>query len=352
MPILTHDRIKADGTQTGVLAPSKGILWGKNALQSITINRNTPKNPFQAVGFLGIVDYGSGAITSDVAVEAILVEGCSKAILPAGVGVANSSIYRYAKQAVTLGQESYVLTGFSISFSAGNPASVTYNWLTSGLASYLDSQDQPDPGVGEESDYAVVLGDDGSGTRIIAAWDTTNVTPSTGGYIPVLDAAGVLQNSAPTAPEDSGLPAGVQSINMNASINRDQALDVRTNQPVQFITTYPLDMTVDMEVYEPPREDGAPGPGDAGWDPENAAYFPIFPYLNDIQVEAHLLTKHRGVGPAGWTAPDLASEGDVYAKAVGLVKVGESESVNVGSYLSYTVNFLAADIVMPLAAIL
>jgi hypothetical protein len=351
MGILTHDRIKLDGTQAGALAPAKGLLWGQNAVQQIQISRNTPSNPVQAVSKLGVVDFTSAASTSDITIETVLVEGCDKAVVPSGVGVANSSAHRYANRQITLGVESYVLVGLAMQFSAGNPTSVSYNYITAGLATYLDTQDQPDPGVGEESDYAVVLGDDGSGIIILALWDIPGGGTAIEGFIPVIDENGALQSGSPTAPGDSGLKAGVQSIGMNCSINRDQVLDVRSTQPVQFVTQYPLNITMDMEVYDLPLRTGQVGPGEAGWDPEAGANFPIFPYLTDLSVAAHSLTKHRSSGPTGWSAPGVATAGDLYCKVTGLRKQTETESINVGSFLSYTVNYTGSDMVIPAPAI-
>src|SRR5690348_8108580 len=115
MNILTHDRIKTD---SGVLTASKGILWGGNALQSITIGRHSPVNKIQAVGFLGIVDYTSGVITSDAQLDTILTEGCSKADT---TNLLNS-IYKYAGQQTATGSESYCLTSVGVAFPVNSPA--------------------------------------------------------------------------------------------------------------------------------------------------------------------------------------------------------------------------------------
>ena len=342
MSILTHDRIKINGATKGPFAPAKGLLWGQNAIQSITIGRHTPKTPYQAVGLLGIVDYGSGAITSDVAIETFLAEGCDKADT---VGKLNS-IYRYAKQSVTLGVESYVLTGFNIAMQAGQTITVGYNWITSSFASYLEVQDQPtEVGIGEESNFAIVMGDDGSGIKLLATWDTVTARS---GFVPILDANGVLQAAQLG---DEGVPAGAQTCNFSGTINRDQVLDIRTAQPVQFVTTYPLDITAELRVFELAVKDGALRPGEPSYDPDDANNKPIWDKLQDIALVATALAKHRSSYPGGWTPPDTAAADDVYVKAIGLTKIDESQAVSVGQYLSFTANFRVSDLILPLPQI-
>jgi len=342
MAILTHDRIKINGATKGPFAPAKGLLWGKNAIQSITIGRHTPKTPYQAVGLLGIVDYGSGAITSDIAIETFLAEGCDKA----DATTKKNSIYRYAKQSVTLGVESYVLTGFNIAMQAGNTITVGYNWITSSFASYLEIQDQPtEVGIGEESDFAIVMGDDGSGIALLATWDT--ITARTG-FVPILDASGVLQASQLG---DQGVPAGAQTCNFSGTINRDQVLDIRTAQPVQFVTTYPLDLTAELRVFELAVKDGGLRPGEDSYDPEDSNNRPTWDKLTDLALVATNLNKHRSAYPGGWTQPDRASNNDMYVKAIGMTKVDESQAVSVGQYLSFTANYRLSDLLMPLPEI-
>ncbi len=338
MSILTHERIKLT---TGILAKT-GVLWGENALQSITIARHTPKTPQQAIGYLGIVDYTSGTITSDLTLATILVEGCDKAD---AVGKTNS-VYKYAGRQAVIGTESYVLTSVAASFTAGNPATVDYGYLTSGIASFMDAHEEantPDPSSGEESDFAVVMGDDGSGCKLLATWD--GVTPETG-YVPIIDGAGVFQGSTL---EDEGVPAGVSSLNFNARINRDTILDFRSAQPVQWVTTYPVDITTDIEIYEHATTAGTARIGESGYDVSTFQH--IWDDLAEVSVVSTALGKHRTYTPppvltAG--GGGLASDGDVYVKAIGMEKVDETDTISVNRYTTYTINFTVADLLVPL----
>ncbi|MCL2641672.1 MAG: hypothetical protein FWD53_12560, partial [Phycisphaerales bacterium] len=242
--IYTHDRI--DLTNGLLAVPS--LLWGQNALQTITITRNTPRNQQQAIGYLGVVDYTRGVVSSDAALDCILVEhnDSSEAEFLASE---NSTINKYAGLDVDLvsGDEIYALTSAALGFSAGNASTINYGWLTAGLASALAVKPQP---VASDGDvFAMVLGDEGNGLVLIAEWK-----PMDGGgepkqgTIPTLDADGNVVNTL----TDSGIPAGVQSLNMTGNINRDQILDVRSTRPCFFQTTYPVDIGVDMEVYQKP----------------------------------------------------------------------------------------------------
>jgi hypothetical protein len=328
--ILTHERI---ALTTGVLTASKGILFGGNALQSITIGRHTPKNVVQAIGYLGIVDYTSGTITSTAELDTILVEGCSKA----DAANKTNSIYKYAGLQATVGQESYVMTSFGNTWSAGSPTTANFGWMTSGLATYLDAQATPQPGIGEESAFAVVLGDDGSGIALVPTWN--NATPTVTTNLPVLDVNGNLLNES-----DQGLPAGVQSISFTGSINRDQILDVRTTSPVQWVTTYPLDLRADVEIHVLPVASGVARIGDSGYN--SATFKSLIGNLQSLSVQATALGKH-----VSGSAAAIANNNDVYVQAIGMTKTDETEGVSVGRYLTYNINFILADLLLPLPGI-
>jgi hypothetical protein len=332
MPILTHDRIKV-ASPAGILGQS-GILYGSNALQSITIGRHTPHDPVQAVGFLGIVDYTSGVITSDVQLDCILVEGCDKA-------QAGSSINKYAGTSIVIGTESYVLTSCGLAFAAGSPATVNFGFLTGTMASFLDTQAQPGTvSQGEESNYAVVMGDDGSGVLLLPTWTAgSNVQVGT---VPYLDANGTLQTM-----NDGGLPAGIQSLNLSGNVNRDQVLDIRSAQAVQFVTTYPVNITMDLECYDMAVASGMVKPGASGYkatrDGVAGSFRHVFDKLQSLQVQAQNFAKH-----ATGNAALLANNGDVYTKVSGLRLNDESDTVSVGRYLSHTYNYTASDLLLPL----
>jgi hypothetical protein len=330
MAVITHEQIKTESLTAntdGVLSMA-GILWGKNALQNITITRNSPKDPQQAIGHLGIVDYTTGVVTSEVTLDCILVESCDKADPSTDK---KNSIYRYAAQAIAAdGSESYVLTSFAMSLAAGAPATVNFGYMTPTIASRLTTQAQPSTvEQGEESSYAVVMGDDGSGLILVPTWDAAFTPDAT--HVPYIDKNGALQSGS-SGIDGHGLPAGVQRLNFNGTINRDHVLDMRTAQPVQFVTTYPLDMRCDMDIFNLPTASAAT--------PAN-----LWDMLQGIAIQALNLDKHR----TGFT--DIASSGDNYLRAIGFRKVSDTESVSVGQYLTYSVNFIVADLVMPLPQI-
>ena len=311
MTVYTHDRInKAAGPFTA----GKGLLFGLNALQSINVTRNRPRSPVQAIGFLGIVDYTTGVVTSDVTLDCILVEGCDAADDIAAGG--DNFVYTYASKKIAIGSESYALTSFSAHLAAGSPSTCNYGWITAGPASYMAVQASPNRSVG--TDYAVVLGDEGNGLVLTGTWSpATPAVDST-----TTELVSIMFNGALTSIADNGIPAGVQSINMSTNINRDQVLDVRSSIPQAFVTTYPVDVKMDMEVHQMPGTNPpVVGQTQAPW--QN---------LTDLLVASRLNTVKK------------------YFIAKGLTLVSEGETVSVGRYLSYTVHFDCADLCFPITA--
>jgi hypothetical protein len=297
---------------TGVLAASSDMandMWGQNALQTVTIARHFPRDPQQAIGYRGIVDYTSAVQTTDFTLDCILTEQSDAAVAGA---VSGTSVYRFADDNVQLGTEHYVLTSCTVTFTAGAPATVSYGYITAGAGSALSELGSP-PDVlvdGEESYFAVVMGDDGSG-------------------IVLTDGAGALPGAGVV------MPSGVQSLNFAATINKDNILDVRAAQPIQFVTTYPIDVTCDVETYDATLS----GPTGAG-------------SLSSLGVRLASGTNH--VDRSGYTAPsrtpgvDFASLDKILVLCNGLIKVDETESLNVGGYVTYTYNYTASDLAIPL----
>ena len=270
-----------------------GVAWGNNALQTITIARHTPFNPQQAVGYKGIVDYTSSPVTSDLTLDCILTEGSD-------IASSNSSVYKHAETEVTIGAESYVLTSCNINFQAGNPATVNYGYITAGLASELvtiaNSTILKD---GEEAAFAVVMGEDGKGVNLVA----TGLT--------------------------GGIPAGAQTVGFTCSLNRNQILDVRSSSPVQFVTTYPLDLSMNLELLQKIDEKKLTGltvnPG---------------PSTDGAGLETH---------PYGNVSGSKASHRcTCFVIATGLKLTESGENISVGGNLTYTYNYTAADICIPL----
>jgi hypothetical protein len=275
------------------------------------------------------VDYTRGVVTSDVSLDTILLEKNSTDNTRKDYDVnagnylasAQSTINKYAGLTVDLvgGGEVYALTSCAIGMSAGNPTTVNYGWLTAGLASALAVKPQPTASAGDQ--FAMVLGDEGSGLVLIATWldmdkNTVGNQAPTVGTLPTLDVNGAVVNTL----SDYGIPAGVQSINMSGNINRDQVLDVRSTRPCFFQTTYPVNVTMDMEVYQKPDTSGVTGSPN-GWN-----------YLDSIAVAS------------------AADNTKIYAKITGLAKQSETDTISTGRYMTYSVRFEASELWIPLKA--
>jgi len=166
MNVFTHDRIDL---ANGLLA-NTSLLWGQNALQTVNITRNTPRPQNQAVGYLGVVDYSRGVVTSDVTLDTILVEGCT-ACVNDPTQTAISSINRYAGMSVSMTSELYALTSFAMALASGSPITANYGWITAGLASYLSTK--PQPTLSDGTQFAVVVGDYHNGITLVATWSGT-----------------------------------------------------------------------------------------------------------------------------------------------------------------------------------
>jgi hypothetical protein len=277
--------------------------WGNNALQTITVARRTPFNPQQAIGYKGIVDYTSSPVTSDLTLDCILTEQS----IAAG---ADTSIYKHAEAEVILGEESYVLTSCAMNFQAGNPATVNFGYITSGLASALLAAADPDVLMaGEEAVFAVIMGEDGSGIKFI-----TEVYETDAGFY---------------------IPAGVQTVGFNSTLNRNQILDVRKSSPIQFITTYPLDISMNMELLQP-------------FDATNLKSLEITRGVGDIGESNSdgFVEVTAGGHVAG--APGATVVEGTLVKASGLKKSEESESVNTSGNVTYSYSYTAADLQIPL----
>ena len=307
---------------TGGVMSKPGVAWGGNALQTITIARHTPFNPQQAVGYKGIVDYTSSPVTSDLTLDCILTEN-SVAASP------ETSVYNHADLEVIIGEESYVLTSCNINFQAGNPATVNYGYITAGLADALLAT--ANPAVlkdGEEAAFAVVMGEDGQGVNLIA-----------------LNKAGTT----------FVLPAGVQTLGFTASLNRNQILDVRSSSPIQFVTTYPLDLSVNLEMLQTRGFKDADGSVIGTGEDTATGRQALAKSLDAITVQCGASAEENGLKttPAGNRDPGKqgtpTAKGIVLTKATGLMLTEEGESVNVGGNLTFTYNYTAADILLPLA---
>lgn len=299
-----------------------GVAWGNNALQTITIARHTPFNPQQAVGYKGIVDYTSSPVTSDLTLDCILTENSVAAS-------AETSVYNHADLEVLVGEESYVLTSCNINFQAGNPATVNYGYITAGLAEALLATANPSVlKDGEEAAFAVVMGEDGQGVNLVG-----------------LNKAGQV----------FVLPAGIQTLGFTASMNRNQILDVRSSSPIQFVTTYPLDLSMNLEMLQSCGYKDADGAVIGTGTDTATGRQALAKQLNDVTVSCGASAAANGLettpagnrNPAKGGTPD--TKGIQLVKASGLMLTEEGESVNVGGNLTFTYNYTAADIEIPLA---
>ena len=306
---------------TGGVMSSPGVAWGNNALQTITIARHTPFNPQQAVGYKGIVDYTSSPVTSDLTLDCILTENSV-------ASSANTSVYNHADTEVIIGEESYVLTSCNINFQAGNPATVNYGYITAGLASALLATANPDVlKDGEEAMFAVVMGEDGQGVKLVA-----------------IDKSG----------SDFVLPAGVQTLGFTASLNRNQILDVRSSSPIQFVTTYPLDLSVNLEMLQSRGYKDADGTVIGEGVDTATGRQALAKELDAITVSCGASEEKYGLAttPYGNRNPGKpgtpTDKGIQLVKASGLMLTEDGESVNVGGNLTFTYTFSAADIEIPL----
>lgn len=303
MNILQHDMI--DKTKGALkLAP-----WGGNALQTINITRNTPRTPNQAVGYRGVVDFSSGQVTTDLALDCILTEQTDTA-------AAGTSVYLHGAKVLTLADDVYYLTSCSVGFQAGSAATVKYGYITAGFGSGLIALSAaPTPLLdGEEAAFAVVMGSDGRGLEIV------NKDQAIANGI-VLEA-------------DSILPSGVQSMSYSATINKDHILDVRSSNAIQFLTTYPIDSTVNMEVFA------------------DEASVVTVRALKSVGVrlgQGADFLRESSPGVDYITVMTAGAKGKVLVMATGLAKTQEGESVSVGGKLTHTFNFSAADLWLPLS---
>lgn len=299
-------------------------LWGRNALQTITIARHFPRNPQQAIGFRGIVDYTSGQRTTDLTLDTILTEDTEEAVEGAtGLG---TSVYRHAENQMNVGHEQYVLTSCNVGFTAGNPATASYGYITAGEGAAMEAVAGAVEILkdGEEAYFAVVLGDDGSGIRLL--------TKSAGAW---------------TTNSEVVLPSGVQNVTFNSTINKNNILDVRSAQPVYFVTTYPINIAVNLETYDKSSTDG-------GFNASGLTNLGVcLAGLGNHADRSNYDDPSRNTPGADpdVNADPLANYPASTRKlvlATGLVKTEDSERMNVGGFMTYTYAFTAADIAIPL----
>lgn len=275
MAVYSHHNVDLTA---GILSSLGGAgAWGTHALQTITVADHTPRDPQLAIGYKGIVDYTSAVKTADVTLDCILVENGSEA-------ASGTSLYEYADE--TGAATGFVLTSCNVGFTAGAPATVSFGYLTA-MSSIAAIDVSASPSVltaGEEAQFAIVMGDDGTGVGF------TGLTAS---------------------------PSGVQSVTFAGTINRDNILDIRASQPIEFVTTYPLDITVDAEYY---------------------GGFTIAD-----------LSAGFSIGSLGGGSGVEAGSATIWVKATGLILVESGESINVGGYLTRTRSWQAADLWIPRA---
>lgn len=318
--IFSHYDVDFEAGLPTKLPTADTAAWGDNALQTVTIARHFPRDPQQAIGHRGVVDFTSGQRTTDLTLDCILTEQTAEAV--DGTGASGTSIYKHAERSLAVGQESYVLTSCNVGFTAGAPATVGYGYLTSGAGSALEKLSSA-PGVltdGEEAYYAVVMGDDGSGVVLISK----------------LNGSWVTANG-----QELVLPSGVQSLRFSSTINKDRIMDIRSAQPVQFITTYPIDITADIETMDK---------SGTTWQAGNLTAIGV--RLNNVDNHADRTgysATPSSTYPGDRTNTNFAASDKDLVLASGLTKIEETETLNVGGHLTYTYNYNVADLAIPLS---
>lgn len=196
-------------------------------VQSVSVTTNTPRNPLSALGYKGNVGFIDQPDTSDVTVEEFLpydVTAWSDAepsgLLAGAVSLADVAVADdAAPSGVTIaGADGCVLTGVTFNYTAGQPARVTWNFLGKGGTAAID-EPAGGPTAGTGDNFTVLL------------WEDVNIV------------SGSLSN------ELNGVE-GVQSVTFNGTINKDTLFALGTSGVYQYVTTFPINVTVSIESYD------------------------------------------------------------------------------------------------------
>lgn len=218
MPALSHANFEKP---TGVGYPTA-------AVQSVSVTTQTPRNPLSALGYKGIVGFIKQPDTADVTVEEFLPADVKLWTSATGVAASGFATFNISDIAVAddenptgtaiAGAIGCVLTGVTFSFVAGQPCRVSWNYLGKGGLASLDST-TPITGTGEE--------------KTVLLWENVNIANnSLQGYL--------------TYPV-----SGVQSATFTGTINKDTLFALGTSGVYQHVTTFPTNVSVTLESFEP-----------------------------------------------------------------------------------------------------
>lgn len=206
-----------------------GVGFDNAPCQSVSVTTNTPRNPLAALGYQGNVGFIDQPNTADVTIEEFIpadvtmFQDADIATKPSGV----TSLSQIAVEddanpsgVEIAGAVGCQLTGVTFNFTAGQPGRVTWSFLGKGGLAAID-ETTPISGTGE--DFRVLL------------WEDVNIV------------SGSLNNALSTAVTEKG----VQSATFNGTINKDSLFSLGVEGVFQYVTTFPVNVTVSLESYAP-----------------------------------------------------------------------------------------------------
>lgn len=201
------------------------IGYSNAPCQSVSVTSNTPRNPLAALGYKGNVGYIDQPDTSDVTVEEFLpadvtvfTDGTISTLPSGAVSLADVAIADDANPSgVSIaGADGCVLTGVTFNYTAGQPGRVTWSFLGKGGVASIDTTT---PTTGTGADFQVLL------------WEDVNII------------SGCMTGELNSV-------EGVQSATFNGVINKDSLFALGTSGVYQYVTTFPINVTVSIESYD------------------------------------------------------------------------------------------------------
>lgn len=206
-----------------------GVGFDNAPCQSVSVTTNTPRNPLAALGYQGNVGFIDQPDTADVTIEEFIPASITL-FADADISVKPSGVTSLAQVAVDDdanpsgveigGAVGCQLTGVTFNFTAGQPGRVTWSFLGKGGLAAID-ETTPASGTGE--DFEVLL------------WEDVNVVE------------GSLNGDLADVVSDKG----VQSATFNGTINKDSLFSLGVEGVFQYVTTFPINVTVSLESYAP-----------------------------------------------------------------------------------------------------
>lgn len=254
-----------------------GVGFDDGPCQSVSVTTNTPRNPLAALGYQGNVGFIDQPDTSDVTIEEFipasvtLFTNAAITSRPSGVtslaqiGVDDDANPSGVDIAGALGCQ---LTGVTFNFTAGQPGRVTWSFLGKGGLADI-TEDTPLSGTGDN--FTVLL------------WEDVNI---------VSGSLGTALNSVLTE-------KGVQSATFNGTINKESLFSLGVEGVYQYVTTFPINVTVSLESYVSLTPDPASASGNIAVGPVLARTCLISSAGESISVGGFKTRTEQ------WTASDL-----------------------------------------------